>query len=212
MIAALAEPAHSEENRNKTMQINPWLSLLVASLLVSGCKSDDDPSITPKSNTPDSGTPNAETDSGTPNTEAVDSGTPNSETADSGVQCQLNVTAADSAPTIVGTYTDGYETQQIAAATWTIATSVFHLSQVDNVQLFAIAQNDCANPCYGGVCYGGEWSRFDWTFDAAHSLWYCQTAYDAASAEQALQTPAANAQNLDTGCAGFAWSKLTPSS
>lgn len=185
------------------MQFNPWLGLMVASLLASGCSVDDDPSTGSKSNTPDSGAPNSDT---------PDSGVPNSETTDSGVQCKLEATAAATAPTIVGTYTDGYETQQIAATTWTMGTSVFHLSLVDNTQLFAIAQNDCANPCYGRDCYGGEWSRFDWTYDAAHSLWYCQTAYAAASAEQALQTPAANAQNLDTGCSGFPWSKLTPTS
>jgi len=195
------------------MQFKPWLGLSIVSLLASGCSVNDDPSTASRSNTPDSGTPNSETiDSGTPNSETADSGTPNDE-ADSGAQCKLEATAPASAPTIVGTYTDAYGgTQQVAATTWTSGTSVFHLSQVDNVQLFAIAQNDCANPCYGGVCYGGEWSRFDWTYDAAHALWYCQTAYEAPSAQQALQTPAADAQNLATGCSGFPWSKLTPTS
>jgi len=188
------------------MQFKPWLSLLVASLLTSACSSDNDRSINPKSSTTDAGKTNP-VDSGTPNSETVDSGTPNDET-DSGAQCKLEATPAASAPTIVGAYTDGYgATQHIAATTWTIVTSVFHLSQVDNAQSFAIAQNDCAN-----AYFPGAWSRFDWTYDAAQSLWYCQTAYDAASAELALQTPAADAQNLDTGCGGFAWAKLTPTS
>jgi len=185
------------------MQINPWPSLLVALLLASGCSSDNDPSVNPKSSTPDAGKTNP-VDSGTPNDEAVDSGTPNDE-ADSGAQCKLEATVAALAPAIVGSYTDAYGTQQkITAITWTIGTSVFHLSQVDNTQSFAIAQNDCAN-----AYFPGAWSRFDWTYDAAQSLWYCQTAYEAASAGQALQTPAANAQNLGAGCSGFPWSKLT---
>lgn len=187
------------------MQFNPWLGLLVASLLVSGCTSDNDPSINPKSSTPDAGKTDG-VDSGTPDSETADSGTPNDET-DAGVPCQLEATAANSAPTITGTYSDGFYTQEIAATTWTVGTSIFHLSQVDNTLSFAIAQNDCAN-----AYNPGAWSRFDWTYDAAHSLWYCQTAYAAESAEQALQTPAANTQNLDTGCSGFPWSKLTPSS
>jgi hypothetical protein len=186
------------------MQFKPCFGLLVVSLLASGCSSDNDPSSNPKSSTPDAGKPNA-ADSGTPNSER-DSGTPNDE-ADSGVQCKLEGTVAVSAPSIVGTYTDGFATQNIAAATWRMGSSNFHLSQVDNVDSFAIAQNDCAN-----AYFPGEWSRFDWTYDAAHSLWYCQTAYNAESARQALQTPAANAQNLDTGCSGFPWSKLTPTS
>lgn len=193
------------------MHFNPWMTLLVGSLLASGCSSDDDHTNTPNSskpnsNVPDSGSPDSETpDSGMP-----DSGAPDSDTPDSGVQCQLEATAASTAPSIAGKYADDWGiVHEITADTWTMDTSVFHLSLVDNTQLFAIAQNDCANPCYGGVCFGGKWSRFDWTYDADNALRYCQTAYAAESREQALQTPAADAQDLDAGCSGFAWSKLT---
>jgi hypothetical protein len=50
----------------------------------------------------------------------------------------------------------------------------------------------------------------DWSIDGSNA-WFCQTAYDAADADAALATPAADATDpaID-GCGGFPWSYLTP--
>ena len=123
--------------------------------------------------------------------------------------------AVRAAPSIAGSYVDtwGYSTI-ITADTWTLAASdgtsksVFHLTLVDNASSFAIAQNDAQNSFSPGL-----WSRFDWTTDSASAVWYCQTTYDAPSAEAAQQTPPANAQDLATGCgSGFPWTQLIPES
>ncbi len=108
------------------------------------------------------------------------------------------------APDIEGTYTDGYFENRITADTWTIGTSVFHIKQVDNQAKYLVAQNDVANAYNPNL-----WSRFDWAI--SNSLLYvCQTTYDAASEQQAIDTPPANAQDFNTGCGGFPWSTLTP--
>jgi len=80
---------------------------------------------------------------------------------------------------------------------------IYHFSSVDNEGNFAIARNDEANtynPCM--------WSRFDWTTDGG-DLYYCQSAFDAADEQTAAKVPAGDAEDLETGCGGFAWSKLT---
>ena len=119
------------------------------------------------------------------------------------------------APSIEGSYMDDWgDPISITADTWTFGTvgdaslpSISHLVQVDNANSFAIAHNDVTYSYYPDL-----WSRFDWAWGTDHALRFCQTVYKAESAEQALQTPAADAQNFDTGCAGFAWSKLIPTS
>lgn len=74
----------------------------------------------------------------------------------------------------------------------------------DNVEEYAIAFNgpDAFVP--------NSWSRFDWTFDNG-SYWYCQTAYDAASYEDALATPRSDDSDpANGGCGdfGFSWTQL----
>ena len=110
---------------------------------------------------------------------------------------------------ILGDYTDNYGgDHQITNETWTqyTGTTIFHISQYDNDGDFLIAQNDAANT------YSPElWSRFDWTTDGAGTLYYCQSAYDAADEATALATQAADpADPATTGCSSFAWTTLTP--
>ncbi len=108
-------------------------------------------------------------------------------------------------PSVVGTYRDEYDQlHTITATTWTIDTSVFHITQVDNPHSFLIARNDIAN-----LYNPSAWSRFDWTYDDEDDLWFCQTAYNAESEQAAQQTAAADAGNLAAGCNGFPWSKLS---
>lgn len=109
-------------------------------------------------------------------------------------------------PNIQGAYTDNYgQDVQITASTWLAGTYLFHLELVDNAGKYAIALNDTNNAYYQGL-----WSRFDWNIDSNNVLRYCQTAYDASTEQQALDTAPANAQDFNGGCAGFAWSILTP--
>ncbi len=133
---------------------------------------------------------------------------------DAGIENDAGIDTSMPAPSIVGSYEDNFgDPISITASTWIIGTagdassvpSVFHLVQVDNTNSFAIAQNDAV---YSYI--PDKWSRFDWAIGSDHVLRFCQTAYAADSAEQALQTPAANAQDFDHGCGGFSWSKLTP--
>jgi hypothetical protein len=118
---------------------------------------------------------------------------------------------AGSGLAIVGSYVDDYQsTHVITDTTWTLGfegatPSVFHITMVSNPNQYLIAQNDAANQFSPSL-----WSRFDWT-QSQGSLYYCQTTYDAATEEAALATPRANVDDLNKGCASFAWSKLTPS-
>jgi hypothetical protein len=55
------------------------------------------------------------------------------------------------------------------------------------------------------------WARFDWTHTDDGTLWYCQTGFQLASAEEADATPRADDTDPATaGCGGFAWSALHP--
>jgi hypothetical protein len=107
--------------------------------------------------------------------------------------------------TIVGSYTDDYEGEHaITNATWTTRDSVYNISQFDNEAGYVIARNDEGNefsPC--------AWSRFDWT-ESEGDLYFCQTAFAAESEEAALETEPADPEDLEEGCSGFPWSKLTP--
>ncbi len=113
---------------------------------------------------------------------------------------------------IAGTWMDEFATTiTIANDAWTssssFGTSVYHLTEVDNTGDFAIAQNDCANDFGAGL-----WSRFDWTY-VGGDLYFCQTAFDAASAMEARQTARADASDPATGgCSTFPWSLLISSS
>ncbi len=112
---------------------------------------------------------------------------------------------------IAGSYVDSYQdTYVITDTTWTMGiagtTSVFHVTVFSNAGEYLIAQNDAANQFYPSL-----WSRFDWTRDQG-ILYYCETTYDAATEQAALDTPRADVNDLaGKGCSGFAWTILTPS-
>lgn len=106
---------------------------------------------------------------------------------------------------IAGSWVDNYAgSHEITQSTWVMDMGgTFHISQYSNGDDFLIAQNDAAN------AYNPDlWSRFDWTYDGS-DLYYCQSAYDAASEAAALAATPANASDLNSGCGGFAWSALT---
>ena len=105
---------------------------------------------------------------------------------------------------VLGAWIDDWGSfHDVTYESWTIDTSVFHITQFDNDAAFLVAQNDAANEWNGDL-----WSRFDWTHDGA-DLYYCQVAYDAADEASAAANTSADRTDLSTGCAGFGWSKLS---
>lgn len=52
-------------------------------------------------------------------------------------------------------------------------------------------------------------TRFDWLIDG-EATYLCRTVLGAPSVEEALALPAADRENVLTGCSGFPWSVLTP--
>jgi len=111
---------------------------------------------------------------------------------------------------IAGSYDDGYGGEVVITTSGIESIGIdidsigiYHFSSVDNERNFAVARNDEANtynPCL--------WSRFDW-MTGGGDLYYCQSAFDAADEQTAANVPAGDAEDLETGCGGFAWSKLT---
>ena len=109
-------------------------------------------------------------------------------------------------PDIAGVWTDAYgTTHAIDAFAWDQGWTSFDVERYSNLDRVIIAQNAASAPFFPGL-----WSRFDWT-EVAGDVWYCQTAYDAVSAWDARQTPAADPTDpANGGCGGFAWTQLTP--
>ncbi len=107
---------------------------------------------------------------------------------------------------IIGVWDDGFGgTYDITSESITSWGSLYAISQYSNADMYIIAQND-ANNSYNPSL----WSRFDWTMDADNNLYLCQTAFDAASEEDALNTPAADSSDpVNGGCGDFSWSALT---
>ncbi len=108
---------------------------------------------------------------------------------------------------IAGSYTDDFGGSHVVTSErWeSSGPTVFAITEYDNVEQFAIAQNDAANAFSPSL-----WSRFDWTYDTANTLYYCQTVYDGADADAARNATPADIGDLMAGCNGFGWSKLTP--
>jgi hypothetical protein len=103
-----------------------------------------------------------------------------------------------------GDYIDNFGTpHNINAFTWMINTSMFHILESSNDEDWAVAQNDAVYS-YDPDMY----SKFEWMTDAEGVTYYCQTAYNATSPEEAKAAMADKA-DLETGCGGFSWSSLT---
>lgn len=106
-----------------------------------------------------------------------------------------------------GDYVDNYGTpHSINPFTWVMGTepSVFHISEYSNDDGYALAQNDENNEWSPGL-----YSKFEWTTDTDGTWFYCQSAYNAETLEDAKNT-SSDSSNLETGCGemGAAWSAL----
>jgi hypothetical protein len=105
---------------------------------------------------------------------------------------------------IRGTWDDSWGgSHTIDEMTWVSGSAVFHVTSYDNDAGVLIAQNDEANDWNPNL-----WSRYDWTWSGTQ-LFYCQTAYGAASEAEAEGTPRADDTDLAAGCGGFGWTELT---
>jgi hypothetical protein len=117
---------------------------------------------------------------------------------------------------IVGTYTDAYGTNHvITQTTWTQTyctsisscvpqTDTYTIAFYSDPSEFLVAQNGPNNAFNLNL-----WSRFDWVTSQGH-LYYCQTAFDAATEADALETARSDDSNPAIGgCGGaFAWTPL----
>ena len=111
---------------------------------------------------------------------------------------------------ITGIYIDNFGTPHtIEPTTWTMGTapeqSIFHLVMINNFKTMAIAENDADNAFSAGL-----FSRFDWVWDDNDTLFFCQTAYDAPTAEAAAEAEADSSDPANGGCGMFPWSRLSP--
>ena len=109
---------------------------------------------------------------------------------------------------VAGAWVDNFGSNHIISNTsWDSfdAETPVALTAYDNTGMWAVGQNapdDAYNP--------DLWSRFDWHWDDAGQLWYCQTAFGAESEQAALDTAPADATDVaNSGCSGFSWSSLT---
>ena len=142
-----------------------------------------------------------------PDTEEPDTEEPDTEEPDAEDPTEPTEPTEESLE-IIGRYMDDFDTSHVITETeWTsrssYGTSVYHISQYDNEQDFIIAQNDSEKSWDPD-----KWSRFDYTVKNG-AVYYCQTAYDKETEEEALATPAADKTDPTTsGCGGYAWTKL----
>jgi hypothetical protein len=78
------------------------------------------------------------------------------------------------------------------------------IREYDNDENVVYAQNSCA------AYFPAKFSKYVYTQPTNDSFYYCTVVYDAATLEAAKASDAtADEGNLDTGCSGFPWSKVT---
>ena len=112
--------------------------------------------------------------------------------------------------TLAGEHSDDYSTHVVTTTRWfmyemgTDNVSEFKLLTYSNREKYAIAMNSPDN-----AYNPGAYSRFDWTIDTDGVVHYCQTRFDAASAQEAYETAASDASDLAAGCGSFSWTALS---
>ena len=147
-------------------------------------------------------------DTGAIGTDVEDTDTEETEETEETEDTENTDDTEDTAPPetldLIGTYTDSWGgTQTVTDDTWSTGSgSLYHISQFDNDAGSIVAQNDSGNSYNPDL-----FSKFEWTMDN-DGLYYCQSAYNAATEEDAMNA-AADATDLTTGCGGFGWSSLT---
>eukprot|EP00479_Gromia_sphaerica_P005848 TRINITY_DN16952_c0_g1_i1.p1 TRINITY_DN16952_c0_g1~~TRINITY_DN16952_c0_g1_i1.p1 ORF type:complete len:149 (-),score=7.62 TRINITY_DN16952_c0_g1_i1:183-629(-) len=114
-------------------------------------------------------------------------------------------------PLIADAYQSNYGGTHVITETQWLSGSYacYEISQVFNALEFLVAQN-----CDGNSYNPGKWSRFDWTVNNGY-LFYCQSAYDADTESEALNTRRADSTDpAYNGCGILqmtSWTKLCTS-
>ncbi|MCA9494245.1 MAG: hypothetical protein KC621_30170 [Myxococcales bacterium] len=111
---------------------------------------------------------------------------------------------------IAGSYTDAFGTaHDIDEDSWTqqfagYPAYTFSVSDWSNAEGWVVAQNGSDNGYFPLL-----WSRFDWVRTDDDRLFFCQTAYDAQTAEDAhAASRPSDADPENSGCGGFSWTEL----
>lgn len=139
-----------------------------------------------------------------------DTGAPDTDATDTDTDADTDTDDPDGFA-LVGSYVDTWGTQHtITEELWTQTFpngdgERYHLVGHDNGERWAIARNDADNPWNAD-----KYSRFDWVVDGG-DLWYCQSVFDAETADDARNATPADPGDRDGGCGGFTWTALTPS-
>lgn len=108
---------------------------------------------------------------------------------------------------IVGDYDDGFGgfvrvTEEFVAFSW--YGNDIAITRHNNDEGWLVGQNSPDDPWSPNL-----WSRIEWIAGDATVFW-CQTQFSAATEEEARLRTDADREDLDAGCAGFPWSRLTP--
>lgn len=187
----------------------PALLLSSGFLVFSACVADD-PIIVP-----DSG---SDADVGTDADAATDA--PSDTSLDAVTDATVDATpdasdaALDTVPdveqgplAVIGDYDDGFGgfvrvTDTFVAYSW--YGNDITVSAYDNAAGWLVGQNSPDDPWSPNL-----WSHIEWIAGDATVFW-CQTEFGAETEEDALAAGGADREDLETGCAGFPWSRLLP--
>ena len=194
----------------RTSNITLGLTLM-ALLGLAGCGGDDDKPPSPSAGGSSTGGGGGTGGGGTGGGGTGGGGTGGS-SGEAGAGGEAGVSGCDSPGLdqeieIAGAYRDNYSgTHRVTDESWNSGASMFHVIEFSNEERWALARNDGQNE-FNPDAY----SRFDWTV-AGDRLYFCQSAFASETVEDARDVPAADPDDLESGCgsAGFAWSALTP--
>ncbi|MCO4769470.1 MAG: hypothetical protein KDA24_05520 [Deltaproteobacteria bacterium] len=109
---------------------------------------------------------------------------------------------------IFGVFDDGFGSgiavNDEAWLSWSeFGTSRYDIVSMDEQNQLIIAQNASTNGFAPDL-----WSRFEWTEEQGAG-YFCQSVYEGASEQAAIDATPADASDLVAGCGGFGWSALT---
>ena len=86
-----------------------------------------------------------------------------------------------------------------------VTEKLYNFVVFNNAQRWLVAGNDSGN----GAEESGKFSKFVWTIDANSIVWVCQATSTAESTTEAQNAPFPSVVNMETGCNGAAWWRLT---
>jgi hypothetical protein len=122
-----------------------------------------------------------------------------------GVRVECESPPHEPAAEIAGAYVDDFNgTHLIRDDVWVSGSSTYEAVEWSDAERYLVARNGSDNEYSPDL-----FSRFEWTYDGL-DIYYCQVAFDAADADEALAADSADPDDLAAGCSGFSWSLLSP--